>query len=126
MQVSQSRVSSPQVRLEKISSGWRGIAEVTFNQSCIEALETSVLNDAIALIDEAVSNAVRHAQATAISVEGKRAGTFLEIEIVSNGSIMTKNAAGLGTKLFTELATTWDYSRVGEKNLLKFRVRANN
>jgi len=126
VQVSQSRISSPQARLGKISSGWRGIAEVTFNQSWIDALETSVLNDAIALIDEAVSNAVRHAQATAISVEGKRAGAFLEIEIVSNGSIMTNNAAGLGTKLFTELATTWDYSRVGEKNLLKFRVRANN
>lgn len=126
VQVSQSRISSPQARLEKISSGWRGIAEVTFNQSWVDALETSVLNDAIALIDEAVSNAVRHAQATAISIEGKRAGTFLEIKIVSNGSIMTNNAAGLGTKLFTELATSWDYSRIDDKNFLKFRVRANN
>jgi uncharacterized protein YukE len=126
VQVSQSRISSPQARLGKISSGWRGIAEVTFNQSWIDALETSVLNDAIALIDEAVSNAVRHAGASAISVEGKLVGAFLDIEVISDGSSMTNNAAGLGTKLFTELATSWDYSRVGDKNFLKFRVRVNN
>jgi anti-sigma regulatory factor (Ser/Thr protein kinase) len=80
----------------------------------------------IALIDEAVSNAVSHAGASVISVEGKLAGVFLDIEIISDGSSMTHNAAGLGTKLFTELATSWDYSRVGEKNFLKFRVRASN
>jgi signal transduction histidine kinase len=124
--VSQSRISSPKARLEKISSGWQGIAEVTIALDQIGEVETSFLNDVIALIDEAVSNAVRHAGATAISVEGKLTGAFLDIEILSDGSSMTHNAAGLGTKLFTELATSWDYSRVGDKNFLKFRVRANN
>jgi hypothetical protein len=124
--VSQSRISSPRARLEKISSGWRGIAEVTFNQDWIDALETSVLNDVLALIDEAVSNAIRHAQATNISISVKLKSTLLEIEIVSNGSIMTNNAAGLGTKLFTELATNWNYSRSGEKNFLKFTIRISN
>jgi hypothetical protein len=124
--VSQSRISSPKARLEKISSGWQGIAEVTIALDRIEGVDTSFLNDVIALIDEAVSNAVRHAGASVISVEGKLAGVFLDIEIISDGSSMTHNAAGLGTKLFTELATSWDYSRVGEKNFLKFRVRASN
>jgi signal transduction histidine kinase len=124
--VSQSRISSPKDRLEKISSGWQGIAEVTIALDRIEEVDTSFLNDVIALIDEAVSNAVRHAGASVISVEGKLAGVFLDIEIISDGSSMTHNAAGLGTKLFTELATSWDYSRVGEKNFLKFRVRASN
>jgi signal transduction histidine kinase len=124
--VSQSRISSPKARLEKISSGWQGIAEVTIALDRIEEVDTSFLNDVIALIDEAVSNAVRHAGASVISVEGKLAGVFLDIEIISDGSSMTQNAAGLGTKLFTELATSWDYSRVGEKNFLKFRVRASN
>ena len=124
--VSQSRISSPKARLEKISSGWQGIAEVTIALDRIEEVDTSFLNDVIALIDEAVSNAVRHAGASVISVEGKLAGVFLDIEIISDGSSMTHNAAGLGTKLFTELATSWDYSRVGEKNFLKFRVRASN
>ncbi len=124
--VSQSRISSPKARLEKISSGWQGIAEVTIALDRIEEVDTSFLNDVIALIDEAVSNAVRHAGASVISVEGKLAGAFLDIEIISDGSSMTHNAAGLGTKLFTELAASWDYSRVGDKNSLKFTVRASN
>ena len=124
--VSQSRISSPKARLEKVSSGWQGIAEVTIALDRIDEVETSFLNDVIALIDEAVSNAVRHAGASVISVEGKLVGVFLDIEIISDGSSMTHNAAGLGTKLFTELATSWDYSRVGDKNALKFTVRASN
>jgi signal transduction histidine kinase len=124
--VSQSRISSPKARLEKVSSGWQGIAEVTIALDRIDEVETSFLNDVIALIDEAVSNAVRHAGASVISVEGKLVGVFLDIEIISDGSSMTHNAAGLGTKLFTELATSWDYSRVGDKNSLKFTVRASN
>lgn len=126
VQVSQSRTSSPQARLEKLSSGWRGIAEVKFTLECIDALKASELNDVIALIDEGVSNAIRHAQATTISVKGEITETFLDIEVISDGSIMTHNAAGLGTKLFNELTTNWEYSRVGEKNHLKFTIRIDN
>ena len=126
VQVSQSRTSSPQARLEKLSSGWRGIAEVKFTLEWIDALKASEINDVIALIDEGVSNAIRHAQATTISVKGEITGTFLDIEVISDGSIMTHNAAGLGTKLFTELTTNWEYSRVGEKNHLKFTIRIDN
>ena len=126
VQVSQSRTSSPQARLEKLSSGWRGIAEVKFTLEWIDALKASEINDVIALIDEGVSNAIRHAQATTISVKGEITGTFLDIEVISDGSIMTHNAAGLGTKLFNELTTNWEYSRVDEKNHLKFTIRIDN
>jgi hypothetical protein len=126
IQVSQSRISSPQARLEKISSGWRGIAEVKFSLDLIDTLNTSVVNDLIALIDEAVSNAIRHAQATSISVSGKLVGPFLEIEVISDGSIMNHNAAGLGTKLFSELTSSWDYSREGAENHLKFTIRMDS
>ena len=126
VQVSQSRTSSPQARLEKLSSGWRGIAEVKFTLEWIDALKASEINDVIALIDEGVSNAIRHAQATTISVKGEITGTFLDIEVISDGSTMTHNAAGLGTKLFNELTTNWEYSRVGEKNHLKFTIRIDN
>ena len=126
VQVSQSRISSPQARLEKLSSGWRGIAEVKFTLGCIDALKASEINDVIALIDEGVSNAIRHAQASTISVSGEVTGVFLNIELISDGSIMTHNAAGLGTKLFSELTTNWEYSRVGEENHLKFTIRIDN
>jgi hypothetical protein len=122
--VSQSRVSSPQVRLEKISSGWRGIAEVSINLDWIDDVEILVLNDIIALIDEGVSNAIRHAEATNILVTGSRTGDDLHFEILSDGFGMSAKSVGLGTKLFNELATKWNYSKNGEQNLLKFTVRS--
>jgi signal transduction histidine kinase len=126
VQVLQSRISSPQARLEKISSGWRGIAEVEFSLVFVDSLNASTLNDLIALIDEVVSNAVRHAHATSISISGKLSGACLDIEVISDGSIMTQSPAGLGTKLFSELTTNWEYSRVGEENHLKFTIRIDN
>jgi signal transduction histidine kinase len=122
-QVSQSRVSFPQERLEKISSGWRGIAQVRIDLDWIDDLEISTQNDVIALIDEGVSNAIRHAKASLISVTGSWVDGYVNLEIRSNGAGMTQNAPGLGTKLFTELATSWDYSRNGEQNILKFTIR---
>lgn len=120
--ISQSRIASPQARLEKISAGWRGIAEVTISIDWIDDLETSALSDVIALIDEAASNAIRHAKATEISISGYRIGTDLHIEILSNGSGMTAKASGLGTKLFNELANNWTFEKRGKLNLLKFTV----
>jgi signal transduction histidine kinase len=122
-QLSQTKVSSPVARLEKISHGWRGIATVTFSTDWIEGLAAPEINDAIALIDEAVANAVRHAKATSISINGSFDSVELTIEILSDGAMMTHNAAGLGTKLFIELASNWQYSRRGELNLLTFTIR---
>ena len=125
VQLSQAKISSPVARLEKIASGWRGIATVTFTVDWIEGLDASEVNDAIVLIDEAVANAVRHAKATTISINGFLGGVELTVEILSDGAMMTHNAAGLGTKLFNELASNWEYSRRGELNLLKFTIRRN-
>jgi signal transduction histidine kinase len=122
--VSQSRITSPQARLEKISAGWRGIADVKIVIDWIDALETSALNDVIALIDEGVSNAIRHAKASTITVSGSRVGADVHLEILSNGSGMTEQVPGLGTKLFNELTSSFEYSRQGELNLLKFTVRS--
>ena len=122
--VSQSRISSPQTRLERISAGWRGIAEVMIYLHWIDELETSVQNDVIALIDEGVSNAIRHAKANTITVNGSRMDVDVHIEIYSNGSGMTGRTSGLGTKLFNELTSSYSYSRLGKINSLKFTVRA--
>jgi signal transduction histidine kinase len=125
LQLSQSRISTAQARLDKISAGWRGIAEVDIALDWIDTLDAPLVNDVIALIDEGVSNAIRHANATVISVSGFHVGSELKIEILSDGMQMIEKAPGLGTKLFTELAANWDYSRDGEQNILKFTVRAN-
>ena len=121
--VSRSKISSPQARLEKISAGWRGIAEVRIDLNWIDSLEASSLNDVMALIDEGVSNAIRHAKASTITVSGSRERADLHIEILSNGSGMTEQTPGLGTKLFNDLTSSYEYTKQGDLNLLKFTVR---
>ena len=120
--VSRSKISSPQARLDRISSGWRGIAEVSIDLYWIDDLETSILNDVIALIDEGVSNAIRHAKATTVSVTGSHLGADLHIKILSNGSGMTEQTPGLGTRLFNELASTYSYAKRGDLNHLEFTI----
>ena len=122
--VSQAKISSPQARLERISAGWRGIAEARIDLDWIDHLETSVQNDVIALIDEGVSNAIRHAKASVISVSGTREDGVVHLEIRSDGSGMKEQTPGLGTKLFNELTSSYAYSRQGDKNLLTFTVRS--
>ena len=122
---SQERISAPRARLEKISSGWRGIAEVTIELDWVDELETPALNDLISLIDEGVANSIRHAKASTISISGERVGADLNLQVLSDGSAMTQNSAGLGTKLFNELASNWEYSKQGELNLLKFTIRGS-
>ena len=121
---SQSRKSTPQARLEKISSGWRGIAEVKIRIDWISELDTSVQDDVIELIDEGVSNAIRHAKSNEISVSGSRVGAELHIQILSDGSGFSANSAGLGTRLFNELTSNWAYSKQGDLNLLVFTIRS--
>jgi len=123
---SQAKISSPQARIEKISAGWRGIAEVRIDLNWIDSLDTSSLNDVIALIDEGVSNAIRHAKATVISVRGSQKSADLHIEILSNGSGMTEQTPGLGTKLFNELTSSYEFEKQGDLNLLKFTVRSTH
>jgi hypothetical protein len=123
--LSQTKISAPLARLEKIASGWRGIANVTYSVDWIEGLDASEVNDAIVLIDEAVANAVRHARATTIFVDGKLVGTELNIQIVTDGQMMSHNAAGLGTKLFSELASSWEYSTQDGLNVLVITIRTN-
>ena len=120
--ISQSKTSTPQAKLDRISSGWRGIAEVRIQLERIDDLEISVVNNVIALIDEGVSNAIRHAKSTEVSVSCSRVDTDLRVEIRSNGSEMTEHTPGLGTRLFNELANAYSYAKRGDLNHLQFTV----
>ena len=88
----------------------------------IDDLEISVVNNVIALIDEGVSNAIRHAKSTEVSVSCSRVDTDLRVEIRSNGSEMTEHTPGLGTRLFNELANAYSYAKRGDLNHLQFTV----
>ena len=120
-----TRMATPDQRLQKIIEGWKGIAEISINIPNKDLLEPSALRNTATLIEEAITNAIRHAKSSQISVTGFIQDGYLSVSIVSDGDQFTKGKSGLGTKIFNDLTQEWKSTRDGSLNNLTFRI-ANN
>lgn len=118
--ISYTRMATPELKLEKIIAGWAGIAEISISLPPSVQLDETVLRKAVALIEEAIANSIRHAHATEIKVSSILKNELLTINIISNGDSMVKGKAGLGTKLFNDLASEWNYASESGHNRLTF------
>ena len=118
--ISYTRMAKPEVKLQKIIAGWKGIADISISLPPSVQLEESALRNTVALIEEAIANSIRHAHATQIQVSGILKEDLLTINIISNGDSMVKGKAGLGTKLFNDLASEWSYASESGQNRLTF------
>lgn len=118
--IAYTRMATPEIKLEKIISGWKGIADISILLPSAAQLDEAVLRNSVALIEEAIANSIRHAHATEIKVSSVLKDDLLIINIISNGDSMTKGKAGLGTKLFNDLASEWSYSNESGHNRLTF------
>ena len=118
--ISYTRMATPEVKLEKIIAGWAGIAEISISLPPSVQLDETVMRNAVALIEEAIANSIRHAHATEIKVSSILKQDLLTINIISNGDSMVKGKAGLGTKLFNDLTSEWDYASESGQNRLTF------
>ena len=118
--ISYTRMATPEVKLQKIIAGWKGIADVTISLPSSAQLDEVVLRNSVALIEESIANSIRHAHATQIQVSGILKEDLLTINIISNGDSMAKGKAGLGTKLFNDLAREWSYASESGQNRLTF------
>ena len=118
--ISYTRMATPEVKLQKIIAGWKGIADVTISLPSSAQLDEVVLRNSVALIEESIANSIRHAHATQIQVSGILKEDLLTINIISNGDSMAKGKAGLGTKLFNDLASEWSYVSESGQNRLTF------
>jgi signal transduction histidine kinase len=118
--ISYTRMATPEVKLEKIIAGWEGIAEISISLPPSVQLDETVLRNAVALIEEAIANSIRHSHATEIKVSSILKQDLLTINIISNGDSMVKGKAGLGTKLFNDLSSEWNYASESGQNRLTF------
>ena len=118
--ISYTRMAKPDVKLQKIIAGWKGIADISISLPPSVQLEETALRNTVALIEEAIANSIRHAHATQIQVSGILKEDLLTINIISNGDSMVKGKAGLGTKLFNDLASEWSYASESGQNRLTF------
>lgn len=120
----------PEVNFDKISNElvrtWAGICEVTWRVS--ERAQRVIQRDSSVLIcineiaKEAVSNAVRHGNASTVRIEVERShDELIEIKAVNNGTApKSKSEQGLGSKLLDDLTLEWklSYDRASGKTIL--------
>jgi signal transduction histidine kinase len=95
----------PEVRMQKIIDAWAGIAKIE-----IELVGTGVIQeDSLAslsdVVEELVSNSVRHGGASEISVKVSRKAGSLSVIFKENGNKRGKGKPGLGSSLLKSLIT---------------------
>lgn len=118
--ISFTRMATPEKKIEKIVEAWKGIADISLTLPPFGQLNEAVLRNSVRLIEEAISNSIRHAKATEIKVVGMLKGDLFTLSVISNGNPMTKGKAGLGTKMFNDLAIEWSYAAESGHNRLTF------
>jgi len=116
--ISFTRMAAPALKIQKIVDAWKGIADISVALPPYELLGETTLRNLVQLIEEAIANAIRHAQASDIKISGVLKESVLTISIISNGEPMAKGRAGLGTKMFNELTEEWNYSAESGHNRL--------
>jgi len=118
--ISYTRMAIPEIRVAKIIAGWKGIADISISLPPTAQLDEAVLRNCVTLIEEAIANSIRHANATEIRVSSILKQELLTINVISNGDSMVKGKAGLGTKIFDDLTSEWSYSAESGHNRLTF------
>ena len=118
--ISYTRMAKPEIRIAKIIAGWKGIADISISLPPTAQLDEAVLRNCVTLIEEAIANSIRHANATEIRVSSILKQELLTINVISNGDSMVKGKAGLGTKIFDDLTSEWSYSAESGHNRLTF------
>ena len=72
----------------------------------------------IASLEVCVSKAIRHGEASVISVDVKRLGDAVELKVTDNGQDYVEAGSGLGVEILMDLTGgTWRRDRSGGLNI---------
>jgi two-component sensor histidine kinase len=94
-----------QDEITKINSQWFGFLSISWNiDDSVNALESRERVLLIQVIDEAISNAVRHGLAKQVRVSAVSNSTGLVLEIVDDGIGPRSGKAGLGSTFFKSVS----------------------
>jgi hypothetical protein len=103
--------------LGRIARTWKHKAEVIWSVSGAH-VEISMARRVIASLEVCVSKAIRHGEASVISVDVKRLGNNVEFKVSDNGQDYVEVGSGLGIEILMDLTGgTWQRDRSGGLNI---------
>jgi signal transduction histidine kinase len=83
-----------------ISKHWDGLCQTEFNIAAgLEGLANKAASDVAAVVEEALTNAVRHGQATRVDIGVEDLGESIGVTASDNGLGLSDGTPGLGTEL---------------------------
>ena len=104
--------------LGRIARTWKNQAEVIWSVSG-EHVELAIARRVTAALEICVSKAIRHGEASVISVDVKRLNDSVEIKVSDNGHDYVEGDSGLGVEILKELSNgTWQRDRAGGLNIV--------
>ena len=104
--------------LGRIARTWKNQAEVIWSVSG-DHVELAIARRVTAALEICVSKAIRHGEASVISVDVKRLNDVVEIKVSDNGHDYVEGDSGLGVEVLKELSgNTWQRERAGGLNIV--------
>ena len=121
--------------LDRHSALWDGLCDVTVEiDPTVPDLSESTIKQCGLVVEEAISNAIRHGDARAVSVLVEREpeattadSSCLRIIVHNDGRGLTEGAlvAGIGLSMIADLATSWTLTSADGQARLEVRLTAN-
>ena len=104
--------------LGRIARTWKNQADVIWSVSG-DHVELAIARRVTAALEICVSKAIRHGEASVISVDVKRLNDSVEIKVSDNGHDYVEGDSGLGVEILKELSgNTWQRERAGGLNIV--------
>ena len=92
---------------------WSGLCDITIDVDPILAeIQGRSARDVGRVVEEGLSNAIRHGNATSIQVRVSRSNSSVNIEVDDNGRGPQDGPAGLGSSLLDSLSPVWNLSAI--------------
>lgn len=94
----------------ELRANWSGIVNLTFS-SQLESLDIPILQKLSQVLNEGITNAVRHGFASEVIVELQRLPIGVAVLVTDNGTGPRDGAAGLGSYFFDSVSDDWSLER---------------
>ncbi|SCX15522.1 hypothetical protein [Candidatus Aquiluna sp. UB-MaderosW2red] len=105
---------------------WEGVSQIKYNLD--EATQTSLAKDPILarcfieVLREAVTNAIKHAEAATIWVEAEKLADRLRLSVVNDGHAVADTRRGYGSELIDELTLTRSLGTENGKTIFRAEI----
>lgn len=110
-------------KIERLRASWEGIATIDLEIEPLGNFEEEILEDALEIFQELISNSIRHGEAKEILFTLKIASNIPVIVMIDDGLPIKWGKRGLGSKILESAVESIKSSRVDGKNLSECKLR---